>query len=333
MTAAHQHTLALAAGGDDEALATLPVPAARSCHALTHTTISPNVADGGQKTNVIPDVVDIDVDIRTVPGTTQADVMAMLREVLGELAGEAARHLAAKNQAWLEGNQAFMGRIANYKALLQAEKGGVLPLFKETRREVYEYWEKNKVDVARDWMTRFRESLESRWLGQLPTPGQQEDGKDFYKDAFERMEKHLKAVEAVAREFEEKWTGVFKGPLAPKTIDELVDSPVWNVNAQELIAIRTPEVVSEILENMDGYYEESFEQPLKSLESKIGDLPETARDEARRAIASARARVEEALRTRIKDLQRQVGESLRWFEPAEIQRALDRSELADDRES
>ena len=206
----------------------------------------------------------------------------------------------------------------------------VLPLFKETRREVYEYWEKNKVDVARDWMTRFRESLESRWLGQLPTPGQQEDGKDFYKDAFERMEKHLKAVEAVAREFEEKWTGVFKGPLAPKTIDELVDSPVWNVNAQELIAIRTPEVVSEILENMDGYYEESFEQPLKSLESKIGDLPETARDEARRAIASARARVEEALRTRIKDLQRQVGESLRWFEPAEIQRALDRSELADD---
>ncbi len=40
----------------DAALATLPVPVARSCHAVTHTTISPNVAHGGQKTNIIPDV-------------------------------------------------------------------------------------------------------------------------------------------------------------------------------------------------------------------------------------------------------------------------------------
>ncbi len=69
-----------------DAIRTLPVPVARSCHALTHTTFSPNVAHGGQKTNTIPDVVDIDVDIRTVPGTTRADVDAMLAEVLGELA-------------------------------------------------------------------------------------------------------------------------------------------------------------------------------------------------------------------------------------------------------
>jgi acetylornithine deacetylase/succinyl-diaminopimelate desuccinylase-like protein len=41
---------------------------------------------GGQKTNMIPDAVDIEVDIRTVPGTTQADVDAHLHEALGELA-------------------------------------------------------------------------------------------------------------------------------------------------------------------------------------------------------------------------------------------------------
>jgi acetylornithine deacetylase/succinyl-diaminopimelate desuccinylase-like protein len=35
---------------------------------------------------VIPDVVDIDVDIRTVPGTTRDDVDAMLADALGELA-------------------------------------------------------------------------------------------------------------------------------------------------------------------------------------------------------------------------------------------------------
>ena len=69
-----------------DSIASLPTPVARSCHALTHTTISPNVAHGGQKTNVIPDVVDIEVDIRTVPGTTKADVDAMLTEAMGDLA-------------------------------------------------------------------------------------------------------------------------------------------------------------------------------------------------------------------------------------------------------
>jgi acetylornithine deacetylase/succinyl-diaminopimelate desuccinylase-like protein len=53
---------------------------------MTHTTISPNVAHGGQKTNVIPDVIDLEVDIRTVPGTTREDVEAMLADALGDLA-------------------------------------------------------------------------------------------------------------------------------------------------------------------------------------------------------------------------------------------------------
>ena len=66
----------------------LPVPVARMCHAETHTTISPNVVHGGQKTNTIPDVVDIDVDIRTVPGTTRDDVDAMLRDALGDMYGQ-----------------------------------------------------------------------------------------------------------------------------------------------------------------------------------------------------------------------------------------------------
>jgi acetylornithine deacetylase/succinyl-diaminopimelate desuccinylase-like protein len=67
-------------------LETLPPPLARTCHANTHTTFSPNVVHGGQKTNIIPDAVDIEVDIRTVPGTTRADVDAHLHAALGELA-------------------------------------------------------------------------------------------------------------------------------------------------------------------------------------------------------------------------------------------------------
>jgi acetylornithine deacetylase/succinyl-diaminopimelate desuccinylase-like protein len=67
-------------------LAMLPVPAAKLLHACTHTTFSPNVVHGGVKTNVIPDSVEIDVDIRTLPGDDSDRVMGHLREALGDMA-------------------------------------------------------------------------------------------------------------------------------------------------------------------------------------------------------------------------------------------------------
>lgn len=67
-----------------DAIEHLPPAAARHVHACTHTTFSPNIAHGGVKTNVIPDLVELDIDIRTVPGTTAEDVNAHLREALGE---------------------------------------------------------------------------------------------------------------------------------------------------------------------------------------------------------------------------------------------------------
>jgi acetylornithine deacetylase/succinyl-diaminopimelate desuccinylase-like protein len=73
-------------GAIDGAIAGLPVRTARAYHACTHTTFAPTVAHGGSKTNVIPDRVVVEVDIRTLPGQTGADARAMLREALGDLA-------------------------------------------------------------------------------------------------------------------------------------------------------------------------------------------------------------------------------------------------------
>ena len=69
----------------DEALAELPPSIAANAHSCSHTTFSPNVISGGVKTNVIPDEVVIEVDIRTLPGETSADVEGHLRAALGEL--------------------------------------------------------------------------------------------------------------------------------------------------------------------------------------------------------------------------------------------------------
>ena len=59
---------------------------AREAHACTHTTFSPNIAHGGTKVNVIPDRVEIDVDIRSLPGIESHEVEAMLKEAMGDLA-------------------------------------------------------------------------------------------------------------------------------------------------------------------------------------------------------------------------------------------------------
>ena len=66
--------------------ATLPmVGLARQAHACTHTTFAPTIMHAGTKTNVIPDRVELQVDIRTLPGQNRADVEAMLVEALGDL--------------------------------------------------------------------------------------------------------------------------------------------------------------------------------------------------------------------------------------------------------
>lgn len=60
---------------------------ARHLHACSHTTFSPNVVTGGNKTNIIPDRVEIEVDIRTAPGDP-TEVDEHLRAALGDLFDE-----------------------------------------------------------------------------------------------------------------------------------------------------------------------------------------------------------------------------------------------------
>lgn len=67
-------------------LSELPLGMSRLVHACTHTTFAPTIAHGGTKTNVIPDLVELEVDIRTLPGQTGADALDLIREALGDLA-------------------------------------------------------------------------------------------------------------------------------------------------------------------------------------------------------------------------------------------------------
>jgi acetylornithine deacetylase/succinyl-diaminopimelate desuccinylase-like protein len=65
---------------------------ARQAHACTHTTMAPTIMHGGTKVNVIPDRVQLQVDIRTLPDWERPQVDAMLADALGDLAGDVDVH-------------------------------------------------------------------------------------------------------------------------------------------------------------------------------------------------------------------------------------------------
>jgi acetylornithine deacetylase/succinyl-diaminopimelate desuccinylase-like protein len=74
---------------------------ARMAHACTHTTLAPTIGHGGTKTNVIPDLVDLQVDVRTLPGQGEAEVRALLVDAIGpDLAG----HVEIVADSWNEGS-------------------------------------------------------------------------------------------------------------------------------------------------------------------------------------------------------------------------------------
>jgi acetylornithine deacetylase/succinyl-diaminopimelate desuccinylase-like protein len=72
----------------DDAIAKLPASLAKYLWSATHTTFSPNQCRAGVKTNVIPDAVDIEVDIRTLPGENDDEVRRHIDKALGDLAEE-----------------------------------------------------------------------------------------------------------------------------------------------------------------------------------------------------------------------------------------------------
>jgi len=72
---------------------------ARQAHACTHTTMAPTVMQAGTKVNVIPDRVELQIDIRSLPGWDTDDVRAMLLEVVGDLAGDVEIEFDFEDQA------------------------------------------------------------------------------------------------------------------------------------------------------------------------------------------------------------------------------------------
>lgn len=78
----------LAEEGFVDTLALLPFGISKMAYSCTHTTITPTMVSGGSKENIIPEQVEVGLDIRVLPGDGTTEVEAMIKEALGDLAGE-----------------------------------------------------------------------------------------------------------------------------------------------------------------------------------------------------------------------------------------------------
>ncbi|MGH2449293.1 MAG: M20 family metallopeptidase [Chloroflexota bacterium] len=74
----------------------------RESASLGKPTLSPNVIRGGNKTNVVPDVCEISLDLRTVPGQDHQAILSEIRR----LAGEAAEKFGARIEIEIENDKA-----------------------------------------------------------------------------------------------------------------------------------------------------------------------------------------------------------------------------------
>ena len=68
----------------DEALAELPTGLARNLHSCAHMSFSPNILRAGDKANTIPDIAELTVDIRILPGETPEDVDRHIQNAVGD---------------------------------------------------------------------------------------------------------------------------------------------------------------------------------------------------------------------------------------------------------
>jgi acetylornithine deacetylase/succinyl-diaminopimelate desuccinylase-like protein len=78
-------------------------------HACTHLTVSPNVISGGVKANMVPEAGEAQIDLRSLPGQTRADVDLHVRKAMGSvgdrvelipIADHAANSSAMGNPLW-----------------------------------------------------------------------------------------------------------------------------------------------------------------------------------------------------------------------------------------
>ncbi len=251
-----------------------------------------------------------------------------LPEGTGDLIEKIMEFLKDRTEAWSKWNQYLAERYDKYRSLVDREKGGALPIFKECRQQVYDYWNEKGTKASRVWPNTARSSIDN-WRSSCPTTGQRDDADRFSADVYKAIDEQWKKVEAVGKTFEEKWNGVFQGPLTPTTQDKLTDSIAWKQNANSLIAVGVVELAQAFLKDSDDVYGASLTEPIRQLQEAAEKLPDEVehKGEAVQAVIALRDKIRSEVADRLKSLQEQIDKAAKQLDRNTVEKLFDRSDI------
>ena len=241
-------------------------------------------------------------------------------------AGDVGEYLAAYVDHLAETHRRLVARTQNYLSFLEEEKGGLLPVFRQCRQQVYSYWNEKGTKTSSVWPDQARSSLDD-WKSRCATSAQRDDADRFSADVYSKIKDRWDSVKRVADEFEEKWRGIFYGQLAPQIEDKLTDAIQWRQNADNLVSAGMVEIGQTVLADCDRIYSANLDEPFKQLVSAVESLPEERKAEAREALEKLQENIGTQIGGIMAALHKQVADTLNWFQPDAIRKLLDRGEL------
>ncbi|MCE9575498.1 MAG: hypothetical protein K8W52_20260 [Deltaproteobacteria bacterium] len=139
---------------------------------------------------------------------------------------EADPAISAYSKIYAKTNADYIGRAADYAALLQSERGGIFVLYGGFYRDTKQFLEKNGFDIAKVDYQLGSEAM-SAWASGAATAGQRADADAFGRDVLARLSAHLAETEKKFNEFVARHKGKFFGPIAPEITEALAETRVW----------------------------------------------------------------------------------------------------------
>ena len=186
-----------------------------------------------------------------------------------EAQGEKIKELVGKTLAFSQG---YRDLTARYRDLMSTEKGGVLTMFKQTRDQVTEYERNNNLVIAqimRDEAKRFLNDWAEHCVAE-----QRDDAAEFNKAIFSIIDRNWTVTEAMARQFQTRFSGVFYAPLTSDTLESLTESFMFrkaidSVNERQVTKVIT-DAQRMLIESVDPAVARAM-QPLDSLSTDWSD--------------------------------------------------------------
>jgi hypothetical protein len=149
----------------------------------------------------------------------------VIASVLGAVFKKAASDLTEKMQY-------IQKRIKDYRDLVSYEENGIFVLFGNTYQTTKDFVEKNSYSKAKTLFDKARDEL--RPIYENGTPSQRDDGKELSENALKILSDQLGEMEKTFNEFVVRHKGKFFGPVGPDLEDALVETKVWEKEADDM---------------------------------------------------------------------------------------------------